>query len=120
MTQTGGGRTGYFDVIIDSAGGSGFGKLVDAAAPGGRIAIFGGTTGNLTDIAPSKVFFKQLNIFGSTMGTEREFADMVAFIKDKQLVPVVDEVLPLAGAEHAFRKMDEGKQFGKIVLRIEE
>jgi NADPH:quinone reductase-like Zn-dependent oxidoreductase len=118
MAQTGGGRTGYFDVIIDSAGGSGFAKLVDVAAPGGRIAIFGGTTGNLTDIAPSKVFFKQLNIFGSTMGTEREFADMIAFVKAKQLVPVIDEVFPLAEAEQAFRKMDEGKQFGKIVLKI--
>ncbi|GAB3539995.1 zinc-binding dehydrogenase [Spirosoma fluminis] len=123
MTQTGGGRSGhpargYFDVIIDSAGGAGFAKLVDVAAPGGRIAIFGGTTGNLTDIAPSKVFFKQLNIFGSTMGTEHEFADMIAFINTKQLVPVLDELFPLAEAEQAFRKMEEGKQFGKIVFEI--
>jgi zinc-binding alcohol dehydrogenase/oxidoreductase len=118
MTETGGGRAGYFDVIIDSAGGAGFSKLVDAAAPGGRIAIFGGTTGNLTDIAPPKVFFKQLSIFGSTMGTEREFADMVAFVNRKQLTPVVDEVLELADAETALRRMDDGKQFGKIVLRI--
>ncbi|GAB3500359.1 zinc-binding dehydrogenase [Spirosoma knui] len=118
MAQTGGGRAGYFDVIIDSAGGAGFAKLVDTAAPGGRIVIFGGTTGNLTDIAPSKVFFKQLNIFGSTMGTEREFADMIAFINDKQLVPILDELFPLAEAEEAFRKMDEGKQFGKIVFEI--
>ena len=124
MTQTGGGRTGhpargYFDVIIDSAGGAGFAKLVDVAAPGGRIALFGGTTGNLTDVAPSKVFFKQLSIFGSTMGTEREFADMIAFVNAKQLMPVVDETFALADAELALRRMDKGEQFGKIILSID-
>ncbi len=118
MAQTGSDRTGYFNVIIDSAGGPGFAKLIDVAAPGGRIAFFGGTTGNITDIAPSKVFFKQLNIFGSTMGTDREFADMVTFVAQKRLVPTVDEVVPLADAEHALRKMDEGKQFGKLILTM--
>ncbi|MBC3783751.1 quinone oxidoreductase family protein [Spirosoma utsteinense] len=125
MAKTGGGRTGhalkgYFDVIIDSAGGAGFGKLVDVAAMGGRIAIFGGTTGNLSDIAPSKVFFKQLVIVGSTMGTEREFADMIAFVNAKKVVPTVDEVFALSDVEAAMRRMDEGKQFGKIVLKIDE
>ncbi len=118
MTETNGGRTGYFDVIIDSAGGPGFAKLVDVAAPGGRIALFGGTTGNIMDIVPPKVFFKQLNIFGSTMGTEHEFADMIDFVRVKQLVPVLDETFPLADTESAMRRMDEGKQFGKIVLKV--
>lgn len=118
MSETGGGRTGYFDVIIDSAGGPGFAKLTDAAASGGRIAIFGGTTGNLTDIVPSKVFFKQLNIFGTTMGTDKEFGDMVQFIADHQLLPVVDQIFPLAEAEQAYRRMEEGQQTGKIVLDI--
>lgn len=118
MTQTGGGRAGYFDVIIDSAGGTGFAKLVDAAAPGGRIAIFGGTTGNLTDVAPSKVFFKQLTIFGSTMGTEHEFADMIAFVNAEQVIPVVDGTFDLADTELAMRRMDAGQQFGKLVLTV--
>lgn len=109
---------GYFDVIIDSAGGPGFARLIDVAAPGGRIAFFGGTAGNITDIVPPKVFFKQLNIFGSTMGTEREFADMVAFVAQNQLTPIVDAVFSLADAEQALRKMDEGKQFGKLVLTM--
>lgn len=118
MTETGGGRTGYFDVIIDSAGGPGFSKLTDAAAPGGRIAIFGGTTGNLTDIAPSKVFFKHLNIFGTTMGTGKEFGDMLEFINEHQLMPVVDQIFPLADAQQAYQRMDEGQQSGKIILDI--
>ena len=123
MIQTGGGRPGPpargdFDVIIDSAGGAGFAKLIDVAAPGGRIALFGGTTGNLADIAPPKVFFKQLAIFGSTMGTEHEFTDMVSFVNAKKMMPVVDETFALADAELAFRRMDDGKQFGKIVLNV--
>lgn len=118
MTQTGGGRAGYFDVIIDSAGGPGFAKLIDAAASGGRIVFYGGTTGNITDIAPPKVFFKQLDILGTTMGSEQEFATMLAFINNHRIVPVVDTVLPLAETEQALRRMETGKQFGKIVLAI--
>ncbi len=118
MHQTGGGKTGYFDVIIDSAGGPGFAKLIDVAAPGGRIAFFGGTTGNITDVVPSKVFFKQLNIFGSTMGSDAEFDAMTQFVSDNALVPVVDNVFSLADAEQALRRMDAGKQFGKIVLNV--
>ncbi len=118
MTQTGGGRTGYFDVIIDSAGGPGFAKLIDAAASGGRIVFYGGTTGNITDIAPPKVFFKQLDILGTTMGTEQEFTDMLTFVNKHRITPIVDTVLPLVETEQALRRMEAGKQFGKIVLSI--
>lgn len=120
MAQTGGGRTGYFDVIIDSAGGPGFAKLIDVAAPGGRIAFYGGTTGNITDVVPAKVFFKQLSIFGSTMGNEREFADMITFVTDKRITPVVDEILLLSEAARAMQRMEEGTQFGKIILKISQ
>lgn len=117
-SQGGSVRNGYFDVVIDSAGGSGFAKLIDVAAPGGRIAFFGGTTGNITDIIPPKVFFKQLSIFGSTMGTEPEFADMLSFVDAHKIVPVIDEVLSIDDIEEAMKKMESGQQFGKIVLKI--
>ena len=121
LAQAGGDKAsrGYFDVIIDSAGGPGFARLIDVAAAGGRIVFFGGTTGTITDIVPAKVFFKQLSIYGSTMGTEREFSDMIAFTAAKQIVPVIDEILPIAEAERAMQKMNSGNQFGKIVFRIE-
>ena len=114
VAQAGGG----FDVIIDSAGGEGFAKLVDAAAPGGRIVIFGGTMGNISDVVPAKVFFKQLNIMGTTMGTEAEFAEMLRFVAEHQLKPIVDKTYLLADAELAMRRMDKGQQFGKIVLKV--
>lgn len=109
---------GYFDVIIDSAGGAGFARLVDVAAPGGRIAFFGGTTGNITDLVPSKVFFKQLSIFGTTMGTQEEFAAMLGVVNKQQIIPVVDTAFPLADAQKALDRMDKGNQIGKIILSI--
>ena len=118
ITQTGGGRMGYFDVVIDSAAGPGFTLLTDVAAPGGRIVVFGGTAGKIDGLIPPKIFFKHLNIMGSTMGTPTEFADMVAFVEKHRIRPVIDTVMPLAEAEAALRRMDAGQQFGKIVLAI--
>ncbi|MBH8568995.1 zinc-binding dehydrogenase [Microvirga sp. STS02] len=115
LTQQAGGA---FDVIIDSAGGAAFGALLDAAAPGGRIVFYGGTLGNIPDVPPAKIFWKQLSILGSTMGTEQDFEEMLALVSEKKLVPVIDEVFPLAEGETALRRLDAGAQFGKVVLRI--
>jgi NADPH:quinone reductase-like Zn-dependent oxidoreductase len=109
---------GAFQVIIDSAVGPGFSDLLDAAAPGGRIVFFGGTAGAMQDVPPAKIFWKQLSILGSTMGTKQDFADMVTFFEQHQLVPVVDEIMPFADGEIAMRRMAEGLQFGKLVLQI--
>ncbi|AMJ66589.1 zinc-binding dehydrogenase [Hymenobacter sp. PAMC 26628] len=109
---------GPFDVIIDSAAGAPFGALLDAAAPGGRIVFYGGTLGNIPQIPPGKVFWKQLSILGSSMGSAQDFANLLALVEEKQIVPVVDEIFPLAEAEAALRRMEAGHQFGKIVLQI--
>ena len=109
---------GGFDVIVDSAAGEGFNHLVDAAAPGGRIVFYGATQGDIPDLAARKVFWKQLSILGSTMGTEQDFAALLKLISEKKLVPHLDEVLPWHAGEAALRRMDDGAQFGKIVLQI--
>ncbi|WP_426061873.1 zinc-binding dehydrogenase [Hymenobacter sp. B1770] len=109
---------GPFDVIIDSAGGDAFNSLLDAAAPGGRIVFFGGTLGNIPQLPPAKVFWKQLSLLGSTMGTEQDFEDMLQLVAEKSIIPVVDEVFPLAEGEAALRRLDAGAQFGKVVLKI--
>lgn len=109
---------GGFDVIIDSAGGEGFGKLIELAKPGGRIAFFGATTGNPPGLDLRKVFFRQLSIFGTTMGSPADFAGMVALVDAHRLVPVIDRTFPLAEAEAAFRWMESAAQFGKIVIAI--
>jgi zinc-binding alcohol dehydrogenase/oxidoreductase len=108
---------GTFDVIIDSAGGPGFGDLIDAAAPGGRIAFFGATRGNVPELVLRKVFWKQLSILGSTMGSAADWNAMSAFVDRYALRPVVSEVFPFARAVEAFDLMERGGQFGKIVVR---
>ena len=109
---------GPFDVIIDSAAGAAFGALLDAAAPGGRIVFYGGTLGAIPQLPPAKVFWKQLSILGSTMGTAQDFDEMLAFVALHKIVPVVDELFALADAEAALRRLESGGQFGKVVLQI--
>ena len=109
---------GPFDVIVDSAAGPAFTQLLDVAAPGGRLVFYGGTLGAIPQVPPAKIFWKQLSILGSTMGTEQDFTELLALVTEHQLEPVVDEVLPLAEGEAAMRRMDNGQQFGKIILQI--
>ena len=110
-------EAGLFDLIIDSAGGDGWSTLVDLAAPGGRIAIYGGTRGAVT-LNPQKVFWKQLDILGTTMGSDEDFSKMIEFVEKHTIRPVVDSVFSLENGLQAFERMDAGKQFGKIVLEI--
>src|SRR6185503_3636903 len=109
--------SGGFDVIIDSALGEGFAKLPDICKPGARIVFFGGTAGNIPELNGRKIFWKQLQLLGTTMGTPEEFTAMVSFVNKHQLVPVIDEIFPLADAEKAIKKMERSSQFGKIILR---
>jgi NADPH:quinone reductase-like Zn-dependent oxidoreductase len=105
------------DVIIDSAGRDALPTLVDIVKPGGRIVTFGATTGSPSTIEVRRIFWKQISILGSTMGTPREFGEMLKMF-DGTLAPVVDRVFPLAAAADAHRRMDQADQFGKIVLEI--
>ncbi len=107
---------GLFDVIIDSAGGEGFGKLIELTRPGGRIAFFGATTGNPPGLDLRKCFFRQISLLGTTMGSPADFAGMTAFVAAHRITPVVDRVFPLAATEGALRHMEASAQFGKIVL----
>ncbi len=109
---------GGFDIIIDSAGGDQFSKLVDLALPGGRIVNFGRTAGNIDSIVTKQLYWKQLSILGTTMGTRDEFLSMIDFIESRNLKPVMDKTYPLNEIDSAFARMKEGSQFGKIVLKI--
>lgn len=111
---------GGFDVIIDGAAGEGFVQLVKLANSAGRIGIYGGTTGRIGHLNPAEIFWKHLVIYGSTMGTNENFSDMIRFVKENNVKPVIAKVFPLAETEQAMRYMEAGKQFGKIVVRIEE
>jgi NADPH:quinone reductase-like Zn-dependent oxidoreductase len=105
-----------FDVIVDSAGGDGFESLIDLAAPGGRVVFFGATRGNPPVLPMRKVFWRQLSLLGTTMGSPDDWEAMIAFIEEHRITPVVSDVFPLERADEAFELMERGGQFGKIVV----
>ncbi len=106
------------DLIIDGAGGPGFDRLIDVVRPGGRIVNYGATAGPLDALNLRKVFWKQLHLIGSTMGSPREFEQMLAFVIEHEVRPAIDRVVPLEQGNEAFSRMAESTQFGKLVLKI--
>lgn len=111
-------KSGGFDVVIDSAGGEGFGKLIDLLAPGGRLVILGATRGNPAGLDLRKLFWKQASVVGTAMGSPEDFNAMLQFVEQHRIAPVIDKIFPLSEAEAAANQMEEGQQFGKIVLSI--
>ncbi len=109
---------GPFDLIVDSAGGEGFNDLIDLAAPGGRLVFFGATRGNPPSVALRKIFWRQLSLLGSTMGSPCDFAGMLEFVALHRLKPIVSDGFPLARAAEAFALMERGGPFGKIVVQL--
>jgi NADPH:quinone reductase-like Zn-dependent oxidoreductase len=109
-----------FDLIVDSAAGKGFSTLLDLAQPGACIAMFGRTAGNMDDLLPSSIFWKQLSIHGTTMGTVEEFEAMLKLLSSKKIHPVIDSVYPARDINLAFEKMEKAEQFGKIVISMDE
>lgn len=106
-------------LIIDSAGGEGYASLVELADFGGRIVNYGSTAGPPPALSMFSVFWKQLTIQGTTMGSPDDFAAMLKFVGAKKIVPAMDEVFPLEQANDALDRMKNSEQFGKIVLAIE-
>jgi zinc-binding alcohol dehydrogenase/oxidoreductase len=111
-------ETGGFDIIIDSAGGDQFSKLIELAMPGGRIVNFGRTAGNITEIATRQLYWKQLSIHGTTMGTRDEFLSMLDFVESRNIKPIMDKTYSLSQIHDALQRMEQGDQFGKITLEI--
>lgn len=111
-------RSGGIDLVIDSAGGDGFGELPGLMNPGGRIVNFGQTAGPIGSLPARYLFWKQLSILGSTMGSREDFTGMLEFYASHQLKPIIDRSFRLDETEQAFRRMEEGKQFGKITIAL--
>lgn len=109
---------GGFDVVIDSAGGDGFDQLLRMCRKGARIGVYGGTAGSWNKVGVPNIFFKHLSIYGSTMGSDAEFGQMLDFVSTHKIVPVVDSVFDLKDGNEALKMMKTSPQFGKIVLRI--
>jgi NADPH:quinone reductase-like Zn-dependent oxidoreductase len=111
---TGGGA----HVVVDDVGEATWKRTLDAARPEGRIVVCGATSGPNPPAALHRVWWKQLSILGSTMGTPDDFKGAYDLIAAGKARPVVDEVFPLAEARAAHERLEAGEQLGKIVLRV--
>jgi zinc-binding alcohol dehydrogenase/oxidoreductase len=111
---TGGGA----HVVVDDVGEATWRRSLDAARPEGRIVVCGATTGPNPPAALHRVWWKQLSILGSTMGSPEDFRGAYDLVVAGKARPVVDRVFPLAEIAIAHERLEAGAQLGKIVLRI--
>ena len=105
-------------VVVDDVGEATWRRTLDAARPEGRVVVCGATTGPNPPAALHRVWWKQLSILGSTMGTPDDFQAVYDLIAAGRMRPVVDRVFPLADAHAAHERLEAGEQLGKIVLSI--
>lgn len=106
------------DVVVETVGKATWMTSLRCAAKGGRIVTCGATTGPDPAEEIRLIFWNQLSILGSTMGNQKEFAEMLDTVCDKKLKPLVDRVFPLEQGAEAYRYLAEGRQFGKVVLGV--
>jgi len=104
------------DVVVDSVGEKTWMTSLRAVRRGGRIVTCGATTGPNPPEEIRLIFWKHISILGTTMANDREFRAVLGAVASGRLAPRIDRVLPLAQAAEGYRLLEEGRQFGKIVL----
>jgi NADPH:quinone reductase-like Zn-dependent oxidoreductase len=106
------------DVVLEHVGEATWATSLAVARAGGRIAVCGATSGPNPPANLHRIWWKQLTIYGSTMGTKEDFEGAYELVASGRARPVIDSVYPLAEARAAHERMEAGEQFGKIVLDI--
>lgn len=106
------------DVVADSAGEETWTDSLRAMKRGGRLVVCGATTGPVVSLDLRRLFWHQWSILGSTLGNRQEYAEIVRHAAQGRLWPVVDRVVPLAGAITAFERLQRGEQLGKLVIEV--
>jgi NADPH:quinone reductase-like Zn-dependent oxidoreductase len=104
------------DVVVDNVGRATLNTSMLAVARGGRIVVVGNTSGPRTEIDIRYLFSKQISLIGSTMGSREDFNTITSLLREGKIRPVIDSVMPLSEGREAYRRMEEGRQSGKIVL----
>jgi NADPH:quinone reductase-like Zn-dependent oxidoreductase len=104
------------DAVMETIGEATWAHSLRSLRPGGTIVVCGATSGFAPPAELNRIYFLQLSIVGSTMGTRDELERLVRFCVDKGVRPVIHETLPLREARHAFETMLAGQVLGKIVL----
>ncbi|MFI6507516.1 zinc-binding dehydrogenase [Streptosporangium sp. NPDC050855] len=106
------------DAVMETVGQATWAHSLKALRPGGRIVVSGATSGAVPPADLNRVFFLQLSVIGSTMGTRDQLGRLARFMEQTGTRPVIDRVLPLAEAREGFAAMHEGDLFGKVVFTL--
>ena len=107
------------DAVLETVGAATWSHSINSLKPGGTVVISGATSGDAPAKAElTKIFFKQLRVVGSTMGTRSELERLANFVANQGITPVIDSTMPLVDARHGFEKMAAGEVFGKVVFTL--
>lgn len=106
------------DIVIDTVGAATFPVDLQAVRRGGRVILCGVTTGAVAEADLRAIYWNQISIHGSTMGSHEDFRQLLRAVETDNLCPIIDSTMPLEQAQEATRRMESGEQFGKIVLTL--
>jgi NADPH:quinone reductase-like Zn-dependent oxidoreductase len=104
------------DAVLETVGEATWSHSLKSLKPGGTVVVCGATSGQAPSAELNRVFFLQLSVVGSTMGTTGELAQLLQLLASSGIRPVIDRVLPLADAREGFAALDAGEVFGKVVF----
>jgi NADPH:quinone reductase-like Zn-dependent oxidoreductase len=108
------------DVVVDSVGEQSWPHSLRALRRGGRLVVCGATSGPMVGLDLRRLFWHQWSILGSTLGSRRDYAEIVKLAGEGKLWPVIDRVVPLAEAVGAVGRLKRGEQVGKLVIEVAE
>jgi len=109
---------GRVDAVMESVGEATWAHSLRALKPGGRIVVCGATSGAVPPADLNRVFFLQLSVVGSTMGTRDELERLAIFLEQTGVRPKIDRIMPLDQARDGFAAMIAGDLFGKVVFTV--
>ena len=114
--ETGARLPGKVDAVLETVGKATWSSSMRALRPGGTLVVSGATSGADPSADLNRLFFLQLRVLGSTMGTRSELQELLSFCEVTGVRPLIDAVLPLADARQGFERLAAGDLFGKLVL----
>ena len=118
MFEAGARLPGRVDAVMETVGEATWAHSLRSLRPGGVVVVSGSTSGPNPPADLQRMFFRQLSVVGSTMGTRDELEALVAFLGETGVRPLVDDERPLADARPAFERIAAGDLFGKLILTV--
>jgi zinc-binding alcohol dehydrogenase/oxidoreductase len=110
--------SGGADVVIETVGADTWSTSLSVARPAARVCVCGATSGPNPPASLHRIWWKQLTIYGSTMGTRADFEAVLDLVVSRRATPVIDSVFPLSETRAAHERLESGEQLGKVVLTI--